>query len=250
MSLMRKAMKGLGAGLSAAGELGYKAKLSSDFEAQKAEILAKRDEFMARHDDRSLDKRIASAERIAGTENQTRRALQLTEREWQLQDADAKRTADAEGLAAKQDFEMKKLNREQELRKDLETFKAEHGTSTSTLIENVNFLVKAEIANSPQEAFEMLRTSVEKPEHQAILDLAGSLRSGFGYSGKDGVERSMTDATRMVRSLKGGASAVSPAGAKKNYTVGGKTFTNADIEHTARKHGITTEEVKRRLGIQ
>lgn len=249
--LIGKILAGAGQGLSMAGEIGYRGKVAADLETQKAEILAQRDRVMQRYEDRRLDKQIVSHEKISGADIQARRDLKLTERDWHLEDAETERLAKSGELDTRYDLDIRKLDYEHKLKKEFEEFKAEHGTkSTSTLIDNVNFLVRAEIANTPREAFEMLRTSVEKPEHQAILDLAGALRSGFGYSGKDGVDRSMQDATRMVRSLKGGASAASPGGAKKNYTVGGKTFTDADIESTARKYGITTEEVKRRLGIK
>lgn len=247
--LMGKAMAGLGKGMAMVGEMGHAAKLQGGLERMKAEILAQRDKTLAGYDDNRLDRKIASDERIANTGIQAQRDLKQEERGWQLQDAKAKRIADAEDKVAKQEFDLKKLDYEHKLKKEFEEFKVEHGTKdTSTLIQNVNFLVKAEIAGSPREAFDMLKTSMEKPEHEAILDLAGALRGGFGYSGKDGIDRSMQDATRMVRSLRGASAASKPdavtPGAKS------KSYTDEDLQFTARKHGITVDEVKRRLGIR
>lgn len=244
---MQKGLAALGKGMATAGEIGLKANLQTERDAMTAKLLAKRDEKLQFYLDRRSQEDNVSRERIAGAGNVARRDLKLEERGWQQQDAEAKRLADTEELASEQDFDLKKLDYEHKLKKDLEGFKAKHGTTTtSSLIQNINFLVEKEIATTPRTAFEMLRQSVEKPEHEAVLDLAAKLRTGTGYFGKDGVDRSMQDAKRMVKSVKGPSATPKPGAAAP--ATGGQDYTDEDLQFTAKKHGLTIDEVKRRLG--
>lgn len=146
-----------------------------------------------------------------------------------------------------------------DLKLELARIRSERGANAATALErNVDFLVKNKIAKGPMDAFNKLRTAMEKPEEDAILSVAGNLMKGPGYYGKNGWDKAVRDATRMVRTVKGGQSEAPGAGSAapgaaagvRTYSAGGKTFTDADIESTARTYGITTDQVKQRLGIR
>lgn len=152
------------------------------------------------------------------------------------------------------------------IQRQLADVRAQRGTEAATALErNVMFLVKNGIAKDAVEGFAKLRTAMEKPEEDAILSVAGNLMKGPRYMGKDGWNRAVKDATTMVQTVKGGKpEASAPAGGTsapgsgapgaaaggRTYSAGGKTFTDADLESTARTYGITTDQVKARLGIR
>lgn len=177
------------------------------------------------------------------------------------------------GVEAKSVADRSKLDYEYKLRRGLEQFKASHGArATTALQQNIDFMVKNKIAADPTEAFTQLRTAMEKPEEDAILTVAGNLMRGGRYFGKDGWKKAVNDATTMVRTVKGGkpdqpapaagdpapalgqpapgAGMPAAAAGGRSYTVQGKTFTDADIDATARQYGITSDQVRQRLGIR
>lgn len=163
-----------------------------------------------------------------------------------------------------------------ELQQDLAEFKAEHGaTKTTALQNNMKMLVESGVADDYAEAFQMLHTSVEKSKPDAIQNMATKLMAagGFQYRGKGGAQKAIDDATRMIEQVRGGtpaspaspaptsgapASPPSPASiirgnaapAAGTYNVNGKTFTDDDINATAKKYGITPDQVKAKLGIE
>lgn len=156
----------------------------------------------------------------------------------------------------------KNQSRNADLRLEIARIRSERGADAATALErNINFLIKNKIANDPSDAFGKLRTAMEKPEEDAILSMAGTLMRGPGYAGKDGWNRALKTATDMVREAKGanvtgggpggtGTPGAPQPGKGRSYTVRGKSFTDADIDATAKKYGITPDEVKQRLGIR
>lgn len=156
----------------------------------------------------------------------------------------------------------KNQSRNADLKFEIARIRNERGTDAATALErNINFLVNNKIANDPSDAFGKLRTAMEKPEEDAILSMAGTLMRGPGYAGKDGWNRALKTATDMVRSAKGanvtgggpggtGTPGAPQPGNGRSYTVRGKSFTDADVDATAKKYGITPDEVKQRLGIR
>jgi len=59
-SLMRKMAKGAGTGLAIAGQMGFQAKLATDLDSHRAEMMARRDAFLGVQEDARLDKRIGA----------------------------------------------------------------------------------------------------------------------------------------------------------------------------------------------
>ena len=187
-------------------------------------------------------------ERKADAEIQTRRDT-VAARDRQLTEQERHNRA-TEATAA----------RNADLRLELARIRSERGANATTALErNVEFLVENKIASDPLDAFNKLRTSMEKPEEDAILSVASMLMRGPGYAGRDGWNRATRDATAMVRSVKGqkpddgDTGAGRPGGTgggPKSYTVRGKTFTETDIDATAKKYGMSPEQVKQQLGIR
>jgi len=145
------------------------------------------------------------------------------------------------------------------IQKQLADFRALRGVQAETsMIKNIRFMIDNKIAKDATDAYGKLRTAMEKPEEDAILSVANNLMKGPGYYGRNGWEKAVKDATRMVQTVKGGKSeapgaaapGASPAAGGRTYSAGGKTFTDADIESTARTYGITPDQVKARLGIR
>jgi len=145
------------------------------------------------------------------------------------------------------------------IQRQLADFRALRGVQAETsMIKNIRFMIDNKIAKDATEAYGKLRIAMEKPEEDAILSVANNLMKAPGYYGTKGWEKAVKDATRMVRTVKGsgsdapapGAGAPSAAAGSRTYSAGGKTFTDADIESTARQYGITTDQVKARLGIR
>ena len=171
-----------------------------------------------------------------------------------------------EGLEARNTADLKKLDYEYGLKRDLETFKKSHGAeSTTALMKNMEYLVKSGVAKSYKDAYSKLRIAVEKPESDAITSLASKLMQGSRYRGADGAKRAMEEATAMVRSVRGAEAddgepssgvnqpSVAPrtrTATGRTYNLRGKSFTDAEIESTAKKYGITSDQVKQRLGIR
>lgn len=172
------------------------------------------------------------------------------------------------GLEARAAADKQKLDYQHQLRKELETFKKAHGAeSTTALMRNMEYLVKSGVAKDHKEAFERLRTTTEKSERDAASTLAGRLMQSPRYRGSNGPQRAMQDALEMVRSVRGAeaddggadagvdqpsapASARTRAAIGRTYNLRGKSFSDADINATAQKYGITPDEVKQRLGIR
>ncbi len=158
--------------------------------------------------------------------------------------------------------EQERHNRATEgIQRQLADFRAQRGADAETaMVKNIRFMINNGIAKDATEAYGKLRTALEKPEEDAILTVAGNMMRGPGYYGKDGWTKAVRDATKMVRTVKGGGSdapaagapgqAAGTAGAGRSYNVRGKTFSDADIEATARTYGITTDQVKQRLGVR
>lgn len=96
-----------------------------------------------------------------------------------------------------------KVDREYGLRLAIEKFKITNGTEkTTALMQNISFLKEQGIAEDSKSAFEMLRTSMSKPEDQAILDMSKALLRGPGYRGRDGQQRALDDAENLVTSVR------------------------------------------------
>lgn len=156
-----------------------------------------------------------------------------------------------DGLKARQSLDIQKLDYEYGLKRDLESFKAKHGDGKATaMVENINFLVKSGVASDAKEAFEKLKTSNEKPTEDAILGLATTLLRNNTFGGKDGTARALDKAREMVMSVKGVAPAGGAAQKPGTYSARGVTFTDADVDATAKKYGIPREQVLQRLGAQ
>lgn len=173
-----------------------------------------------------------------------------------------------EGLEARNTADLKKLDYEYGLKRNLETFKKTHGAeSTTALMKNMDFLVKTGVAKDHNDAYERLRTTMAKSEGDAILSLSANLMRSSRYGGSNGKARAIQDATEMVRSVRGaeagdgeaGAGVDQPPGSAaprtraaigRTYNLRGKSFTQADIEATAKKYGITTDQVKQKLDIR
>ena len=124
-------------------------------------------------------------------------------------------------------------------------------TQSTALISNVNFLVRSGIAADPKEAFDRLRTGMAKPEDSQVLDVTKMLLKDRRYRGPTGLQDAAKDARGMVQSMRGDDDSElgAPAARSRNYILGGKAFNDVDLEFTAQKHGLTVEQVKRRLGI-
>jgi len=110
------------------------------------------------------------------------------------------------GVDAKSAADLSKLDYEYGLKRNLESFKAKHGEGKATaLIQNMGYLVKSGVAADSKDAYSKLRTTMEKPEEDAVLSLATTLAKSPGYRGKDGLNRAIADATGMVKSVRGAA---------------------------------------------
>lgn len=118
------------------------------------------------------------------------------------------------GVDAKSAADRSKLDYEYGLKRNLESFKTKHGEGKATaLIQNMDYLVKSGVAADSKDAYNKLRTTMEKPEEDAVLALATTLAKSPGYRGKDGLNRAIADATGMVKSVRGGGPAPRPGSA-------------------------------------
>ncbi len=171
------------------------------------------------------------------------------------------------GLEAKSAADFKKLDHEYGLKRNLETFKKAHGTESATaLMRNMEYLVKSGVAKDYTEAYKQLRTTTERSEGDAASALASRLMQSPRYRGAEGPQRAMKDALGMVRSVRGaeaddgeasagvnqpfGSAAPRTRAAMGQYNLRGKSFSDADIDETAKKYGISTDQVKQKLGIR
>lgn len=174
--------------------------------------------------------------------------------------------------AARQERDFKEKERHnlatEGIQRQLVDVREKFGAGADTaMIKNIGFMIDNDIAKDATDAYGKLRTALEKPEEDAILSVAGNLMKSPGYTGKKGFEKAMNDATRMVQTVKRGkpeapapdtgtpgapapVSGASGAAGGRTYSAGGKTFTDADIESTARRYGITPDQVKQRLGVR
>lgn len=101
-------------------------------------------------------------------------------------------------------LDIDKLGTEYGLKRQLETFKKTHGeTSTTALMRNVEYLVSSGVASNPTEAFNRLRTVPEKAEGDAIMGVLGTLMRDPRYRGRDGAARATSDATAIVKDIRG-----------------------------------------------
>lgn len=132
----------------------------------------------------------------------------------------------------------------------------------TALIQNVQYLVDAGIATDNKDAWTKLRTSMEKSDNTVITSFANTLMRDPSYRGIEGRKRAIADARGMAQALSAvddevddEASPGSPASARpvakpKQHSAGGKTFTDADLAFTAKKYGVSVDEVKRQLGVK
>jgi len=67
--------------------------------------------------------------------------------------------------------------------------------------------VKIGAAKDEAEAFTALRTTMGKPEADAILDMTKALMGRPGYLGKEGTKKAEADAREIVRSVRASAPA-------------------------------------------
>lgn len=115
------------------------------------------------------------------------------------------------GIEARSAADRGKLDHEYALKTKLESFKTKHGEGKATaLVQNMEYLVKSGVASDSKDAYNKLRTTMEKPEEDAILSLATTLAKSPGYRGKEGLNRAMNDAAGMVRAVRGGGSGPNP----------------------------------------
>ncbi|MBX9905504.1 MAG: hypothetical protein K2Y31_14215 [Burkholderiales bacterium] len=118
------------------------------------------------------------------------------------------------GVEAKATADRQKLDYEYGLKRKLESFKTKHGEGKATaLIQNMEYLVSSGVAADSKDAYAKLRTTMEKPEEDAILALATTLVKSPGYRGKDGLSRAMSDAAGMVKSVRSGVADPLPGNA-------------------------------------
>jgi len=154
------------------------------------------------------------------------------------------------GLAARLQNDLVKLDYEYDLKKKLKTYGEQNGAEkTTALVSNIGYLVRANIATTPKQAFEMLRTTMQKPDEDAVVGLAGNLIRGGSYRGKDGPARAVRDASEIIRTLRtgkfSGASAPGADGTKDSTT---STFGAAeDVRAAFRAGKIDRATAKREL---
>jgi hypothetical protein len=124
--------------------------------------------------------------------------------------------------------ERERHNRSMEgMQSEMLQFRKERGVDSETaMIKNINYLVKSGVAKDHREAFDRLRTAMEKPEDDAILSVAKTLMQSPKYFGQNGTNRAMQDAQSMVGALKKGKA----SGA-------GGSFKSADDVRTAFRAG-------------
>ena len=158
---------------------------------------------------------------------------------------------DTESRRIRSEFTGRHLDRRQtEVERHNRTTEDMRGVSPDTsLMKNAAWMVKNGIAKDEADAHNKLRTAMGKSDEDAILSLVGSLMRGTSYFGKNGYEKAVRDATAMVQSVRGPQGQNQRAGVG-SYSVRGKTFTDADIEYTARQNNMTPDQVKQRLGIR
>ena len=168
------------------------------------------------------------------------------------------------GVEAKSEAKIREIKAQGALKKSLAEFRNRNGVQKATALErNMQMLVESGVAADHAEAYQKLRTGMGKSPEDQTLSLASTLMRGSAYRGKDGANRAFQDAARMVGEMRGartgdagaGADASAPVprpggSAPKKYQIQNKTFTDADIEATAKKYGITPDQVKQRLGIR
>lgn len=115
-----------------------------------------------------------------------------------------RRTSEAQ---TKHDFDVErdrlKADREHSLRLQLENFKLKNGSDkTTAMMNNIKFMTENGIAEDSKQAFEMLRTQMEKPEQDAIGNIARELMRSPRYRGTDGQARAIEDASRMYEGIR------------------------------------------------
>ncbi|MBI4293628.1 MAG: hypothetical protein HY661_19300 [Betaproteobacteria bacterium] len=168
------------------------------------------------------------------------------------------------GLEQKIYADIAKIDFSERLKAKLRSSAEKNGKdSTTALIKNMDYLVTKGVAKTHDEAYQKLHNTGQKSEEDAAIGLARDLVRGGGYRGKDGATRAVREAQEIIQSLrqgKGGAGGEAAPGrtsagsvsapGRGTYSLKGKTFTDADIQATASKYGITPDAVRRQLGIR
>ncbi len=98
--------------------------------------------------------------------------------------------------------------RNADLKLELARIRSERGADAATALQkNLGHLVKIGAAKDEAEAFTALRTTMGKPEADAILDMTKALMGRPGYLGKEGTKKAEADAREIVRSVRASAPA-------------------------------------------
>jgi hypothetical protein len=99
---------------------------------------------------------------------------------------------------------VKLAERQHELRMELEAFKRKNGAGAATSLQkNIQFLIDQGIAETPGDAFDKLRTAMEKPEADAVASIATNLMRGPGFAGPNGADKAIAQAKRMLEQIRG-----------------------------------------------
>jgi hypothetical protein len=110
--------------------------------------------------------------------------------------------------------------RNADLKLEIARIRSERGPDAATALQrNLGHLVKIGVAKTEAEAFGKLRTSLGKPEEDAILDLTKNLMGRPAYYGKDGAKKAEADAREIVRSIRGGSAAPAASPFKSDQDV-------------------------------
>jgi hypothetical protein len=133
-------------------------------------------------------------------------------------------------------------------------------TQSTAFIQNLQYMIDSGIASDPADAFKKWKTQAGRSPSAAAMQILPSLLRDPHYRGADGRQRAIADSKSLVDAFTedpdtedvGNATSGAQTGRtpSKSYTVNGRSFTDADIEYTARQRGLTVGEVKRRLGVR
>lgn len=153
-----KAMSGLGTGLAIAGQMSLHAKLQGDLEAQRGEIMAKRDEVLQGFENQRNAATITGQKEIHAADRASSERVGLMQKEAHLEGIDKQLNAKENKIDFKDGVAFLNGAPSEELTKQASALTKKYGTAKTTeLLQNMQGLIDTGVAKNATEAFNQLK---------------------------------------------------------------------------------------------